>query len=110
MLPTTPLSSESERSSRTCAPHLAWPAPLFDSVPFDILSRILCPVPVALCRCIDLFVPSLQWMPWPPLLGSPAVLHLHRYHGLVRLLICSSLAPLVSLGVRFLHVDGYLAA
>jgi len=34
---------------------------------------------------------SLQWMPWPPLIGSPAVLHLHRYYGIVRLLACPCL-------------------
>jgi len=27
-------------------------------------------VPVVLRRCIDLFVPSLQWIPWPPLAGA----------------------------------------
>ena len=37
-------------------------------------------------RCVTLFPPSLQWIPWPLLLGSPAVLRLHRYYGVVRLL------------------------
>ncbi len=64
--------------------------------------RVPCPVHVALHRYVYLFAPSLQWIPWPPLHGSPAVLHLHRYHGLIRLLVYPSLPPPVSLGDRFL--------
>lgn len=37
-------------------------------------------------RYVSLFPPSLQWVPWPPRLRSPAVPHLHRYYGVVRLL------------------------
>ena len=70
MLPTTPLSSESERSSGTGIPHLAWLTQLFDLDPFDRPSRVQCLVPVSLHRYITLLVPSLQWMPWPPLAGA----------------------------------------
>src|SRR6202049_2844210 len=70
MLPTTPLSSASERSSETCVLHLAWPAQLFDPIPFDLLSRVRCLVPVVLSRYINLFAPSLQWVSWPPLAGA----------------------------------------
>jgi hypothetical protein len=45
-------------------------------------------------RCVRLFPPSLQWVPWPPLAG-PAVPHLHRYYGVIRLLHHPSLPPLV---------------
>jgi hypothetical protein len=77
------------------------PFRLFDVGPFDILSRVLCLVYVALHRYVYLFAPSLRWVPWPPPFGSPAVPHLHRYHGLVRLLADPSPRPPVSLGRRY---------
>src|ERR1039457_3330621 len=86
MLPTTLLSSESERSNGICILHLAWLIQLFDSVPFHMHSRVLCLVPVALFR------KQQPVHPFPPVdtvaapCGSPAVLHLHRYYGLIRLL------------------------
>ena len=33
-------------------------------------SRVPSLVPVALPRYIDLFLPSLQWISWPPLAGA----------------------------------------
>ena len=33
-------------------------------------SRVQSLVPVALPRYIDLFIPSLQWISWPPLAGA----------------------------------------
>ena len=50
---------------------LDWqPCRLLHSIPFDLLSRVLCLVPVVLRRCINLFAPSLQWVSWPPLAGA----------------------------------------
>jgi hypothetical protein len=43
----------------------AHPVQLFDVGPFDILSRVLCLVHVALHRYVYLFAPSLRWVPWP---------------------------------------------
>src|SRR6266850_2780335 len=37
--------------------------------------------------------PSLQWVPWPPLAGAPAVPHPHRYYEVLRLL---SIHPVAS--------------
>ena len=52
-------------------------------------------------RCVRLFPPSLRWVPWPPLRG-PAVPHLHRYYGVVRLLLHPSVSPLVDpRGLRY---------
>jgi len=33
-------------------------------------SQVPSPVHGALCRYIDLFIPSLQWISWPPLAGA----------------------------------------
>jgi len=52
-------------------------------------------------RFVRLLPPSLQWMPWPPLTGSPAVLHLPQYYGVVRLLPDPSMLPPVD---PWLHV------
>jgi 8-oxo-dGTP pyrophosphatase MutT (NUDIX family) len=70
MLPTTPLLSERERSSETGIPHLAWLTQVFDLDPFDRRSRVLRLVPVSLHRYTTLLVPSLPWIPWPPLAGA----------------------------------------
>jgi catechol 2,3-dioxygenase-like lactoylglutathione lyase family enzyme len=48
---------------RTCAR-------LFDADPIDMPSRVQSLVHAALHRYIDLFIPSLQWIPWPPLAGA----------------------------------------
>jgi hypothetical protein len=37
-------------------------------------------------RYVSLFPPSLQWVSWPPRHRGPAVPHLRRYYGVVRLL------------------------
>jgi|SRR5580704_4728422 hypothetical protein len=52
-------------------------------------------------RFVCLLPPSLQWVPWP-LLRSPAVPHLHRYYGVVRLLNHLSVLPSVD---PWLHVS-----
>jgi hypothetical protein len=46
------------------------PAQLVDWAPLDIHSRVLSLAYVALRRCVYLFAPSLQWVPWPPLSGA----------------------------------------
>src|SRR5215467_13554903 len=56
---------------------------------------------VSLHRYVYLFAPSLRWVPWPLLNGSPAVRHLRRYYGRIRLLADPSLPPPVSLGGRY---------
>ncbi len=38
--------------------------------PFDMPSRVQSLVHVTLRRYVDLFIPSLQWIPWPPLAGA----------------------------------------
>src|SRR5215471_2611908 len=44
---------------------LPLPVQLFDQVPLDMLSRVLCLVYVALRRYVYLFAPSLRRVPWP---------------------------------------------
>jgi hypothetical protein len=48
---------------RTCAR-------LLDETPLDMPYRVQSLVHVALRRYVDLFIPSLQWIPWPPLAGA----------------------------------------
>src|SRR5262249_60732638 len=63
--------------------------------------RVLSLVMFPFNRFVRLLPPSLQWMPWPPLTGSPAVLHLPQYYGVVRLLPDPSMLPPVD---PWLHV------
>src|SRR5262245_36936568 len=63
--------------------------------------RVLSLVMFPFNRFVRLLPPSLQWMPWPPLTGSPAVLHLPQYYGVVRLLPDPSALPPVD---PWLHV------
>jgi len=63
---------------------------------FRVLSLVMSPFN----RFVRLLPPSLQRVPWPPPFGSPAVPHLPRYYGVVRLLRHPSAPPPVDPRVR----------
>src|SRR2546426_3200895 len=62
---TTHRSSKGERSRRTSAACLPLPVRLFGQV-LGHGARLLCIGHVSFTRFVDLFPPSLGWVPWPP--------------------------------------------